>query len=137
MFIHREVVRAIVDHARRDAPDECCGLLLGRQGTIDEAVEAANLNRSPTAYLIDPAAQVAAIRRVRASGRAILGAYHSHPRSAPVPSPTDVAEARDAELVHVIVSLVPPDPEIRGYLIENGNFTEVPLVTLPEPPSSA
>jgi hypothetical protein len=53
-----------------------------------------------------------------------------------VPSPTDVAEARDAALVHVIVSLVPPVPEIRGYLIANGNFTEVPLVTVPEPPSS-
>jgi proteasome lid subunit RPN8/RPN11 len=130
--IRQHVIDAAVAHARAEAPNECCGLLVGRAGTVDECVRTRNLKQGPTTYLIDPADHFETIRRARREGRAILGAYHSHPRSAAVPSATDVAEAHFPDLVYVIVSLAEPaTPEVRGYAIAAGNFVGVPLVSVP------
>lgn len=120
---------AIIAHAREEAPLECCGLLLGSPGTVDEAVRARNVRRSTTAYLVDPADHFALIRRARREGRTIVGAYHSHPRSPAVPSEVDLREAQDAGFVYVIVSLAAAgDPDVRGYRLVGGGFTETRLV---------
>ena len=132
MNVRSAALDAIVDHARRDAPNECCGLLIGSERCIDEAVPARNARSSPTRYEIDPSDHFTVIRRVRREGRAIVGAYHSHIVAPAVPSPTDVAEAYDQQLLHVIVSLRNPSgAEVRAYRIAKGNFCEVPLVTVP------
>jgi proteasome lid subunit RPN8/RPN11 len=66
---------------------------------------------------------------VRKEGRTIVGAYHSHPRSPAVPSPVDLREAHDAELLYVIVSLADPRaPDVRGYRLTFEQFVEVELV---------
>jgi [CysO sulfur-carrier protein]-S-L-cysteine hydrolase len=121
-----EVVAALVAHAREDAPDECCGLLLAQEDVIDEAVRARNARRSPTAYLVHPEDHFAALRRARQEGTRLVGAYHSHPRSAPRPSETDVAEAHDSELLYVIVSLERGE-EVRAWRIQNGEVAPVEL----------
>jgi proteasome lid subunit RPN8/RPN11 len=131
MRVRQTVVEAMIAHARAQTPLECCGLLLGRGNLIDESIPATNIRASAVAYCVDPRDHFAAIRRARATDRRVIGAYHSHPSSPPAPSPTDVAEAFDAELLYVIVSLQRGEPEIRAYRIESGNFTERSLV--PEP----
>jgi proteasome lid subunit RPN8/RPN11 len=77
-------------------------------------------------YRIDPADHFAAIRQARATAAEIVGVYHSHPHSAPVPSETDRTEAFESFLF-VIVG--PSDT--RAWRLVAGNFTEVPLVRLP------
>jgi [CysO sulfur-carrier protein]-S-L-cysteine hydrolase len=122
------VREAIVAHARAEAPIECCGLLLGTPALVEDAYRAANLRQSPTTYLVDPADHFAAIRRARAEGRRVVGAYHSHPRSAAIPSPTDRREAHP-DFVYVIVSLADPrTPDVRGYRLWAEELVEVPLV---------
>lgn len=114
--IRDDVRDAIVAHARAAAPLECCGLLIGSGTVIDECVPAPNLDPSPaTRYLLDPAVHIAANRRLRGAARQVLGCYHSHPRSAPVPSDADRAGAAYPEFVWVIVSLRTPRPEIAAY----------------------
>jgi proteasome lid subunit RPN8/RPN11 len=115
----------MVAHAREDAPDECCGLLVGSANRIDEAVRTRSLERSPNRYQVDPAAHFALIRRLRGTDRAIIGAYHSHPRSAAEPSPSDLREAYDSELVYVIVSLAGVEPEVRAWKIAEGVVVEL------------
>ena len=127
MRIRRAVLDEIVAHARADAPRECCGLLLGSEGEIEERVAAANLRRSAVAFLVNPADHFAAIRTARARGRAVIGAYHSHPASPAVPSPTDIAEANDPAFVHVIVSLAASEPDVRAYRILGGQVEIVVL----------
>ena len=127
MRIRRAVLDEIVAHARADAPQECCGLLLGSEGEIEERVAAANLRRSAVAFLVDPADHFAAIRTARARGRAVIGAYHSHPGSPAVPSPTDIAEANDPAFVHVIVSLAASEADVRAYRIRGGQVEIVVL----------
>jgi [CysO sulfur-carrier protein]-S-L-cysteine hydrolase len=120
---------AMIAHAREDAPLECCGLLLGAPGVVEEAVRARNLRRSQTAYLVDPADHFAAIRRARKEGRTIVGAYHSHPRSPAVPSPVDLQEATFPEFLYVIVSLADPRaPDVRGYRLTRDAFIPATLV---------
>ena len=132
MPIRISVLEGLVAHAREAAPLECCGLLIGGRGVVDECVRTRNLRNSETAYLIDPSDYFAAIRRARAAGREIAGAYHSHPASAAVPSPTDLAEAQDTALLYVIVSLADPAaPDVRGYRLAGGNFVPAQLVPVP------
>lgn len=126
--IRRSAREAIIAHARAQAPLECCGLLIGAAGAIEAAVPARNLRASETAFLIDPADHFAAIRRARAAGRAVVGAYHSHPRSPASPSPTDVEQALDPAMIHVIVSLAEPHaPDVRAYRIAGGTIVAEPL----------
>jgi proteasome lid subunit RPN8/RPN11 len=125
--IRRAAVDAIVDHARADAPLECCGLLIGSPGQVEEACRASNTRDSTVAFMVDPAAHFAAIRRARAAGFGVVGAYHSHPRSPAVPSATDIRESTDPELLHVIVSLAGPEPVVRAYRIRGGSVNEVQL----------
>jgi proteasome lid subunit RPN8/RPN11 len=122
------VEAAIVAHARRTTPDECCGLLLGRGDTISDARPARNIaDDVRRRYVIDPADYFAAIREARQRSIDVVGAYHSHPRSAPVPSPTDAAEGF-GDFVFVIVGLAAEPPEVRAWTWAEGNFTAIPLV---------
>lgn len=107
---------AIIGHARRAAPDECCGLLVGADATVTEAVPVPNLDPHPrTRFRLDPREHIALNRRLRGTGRKVVGCYHSHPESPPVPSTSDVAEAAYPEFLWVIVSLQPPAPALAGY----------------------
>lgn len=130
MQIRRAVIDAIVEHARREWPRECCGLLIGGAELISESREARNARESEVAFLVDPADHFAAIRRARAAGTTVVGAYHSHPRSPATPSPADIREANDPQFVHVIVSLAGAEPQLGGFLIREGSAVSIPLLTV-------
>lgn len=143
---------AIVEHARREAPRECCGLLIGTASRIVEVAAARNEAERATEYRIAPEDHFAAVRRARTLGLAVVGAYHSHPASPPEPSPRDLADAWP-DFLYVIVSLTPPgqgdgaggrvpdsrrsEPssdraELRAWRLEAGRFVEVDLLLAPE-----
>jgi proteasome lid subunit RPN8/RPN11 len=102
MTMPRHVIDRITAHARAEQPNECCGLLLGADEHIDEAVPARNLHASSSRFLVNPVDHLAAVRRARATGRRVVGAYHSHPETPPVPSPRDLEEATYTEFVYLI-----------------------------------
>ena len=90
----RELVGSILNEAARAFPDEACGLLLGRDGRIEQAVSAANVHPSPgTHFEIDPQALIDAHRAARHGGPEVIGYYHSHPTGPAEPSATDRARA--------------------------------------------
>jgi proteasome lid subunit RPN8/RPN11 len=125
--IERDVLAGIADHARREAPRECCGPLVGTDGLVDEYIRTTNVRAGTVAYQINPAEHFAAIKRTRREGRTIVGAYHSHPRSAAVPSPTDLAEAVGGDFLYLIVSLRVEPPDIRLYRHTGAAFAAVPF----------
>ncbi len=119
------VLNGIILHARDVFPFECCGLLAGKDDVIDEYVRTHNVRESEVAYEIDPGEHIAVRKSLRTRGSSVLGAYHSHPRSAASPSPKDVAEAHyDKDFFYVIVSLERQPPEVRVYRLENGELVE-------------
>ncbi len=70
-------------------------------------------------YVIDPREQLKAFRSIDAAGEELVGIYHSHPVSQPIPSPTDRAEAHYHDLVYVLVSLRTGKPEVFGFHIND------------------
>jgi proteasome lid subunit RPN8/RPN11 len=104
----RSVRQAIVEHARRDAPRECCGFLIGSGRRVAFAVALPNVAARPTVrYRIDDRHHIA-IRRWLRHFRPkieIVGVYHSHPRGDASPSSTDRAEWHYPGWASVIVGL--------------------------------
>ncbi len=129
--ISRAVLDELVAHARAEAPNECCGVLIGTGRRIERAIRGRNTLESRTRYLLDPVDQIAAIKSARATGQTVLGFYHSHPHSSPTPSETDRAEAAYPGYCYLIVSpgSEVTAPEVRAFrLHDSGNFLPVQLV---------
>jgi proteasome lid subunit RPN8/RPN11 len=123
------VKRAMIAHAVRVAPLECCGFLVGRDTDVLCAVEMDNIEGSPTRFRMDDVAHIELRRVLRRAtpALAILGIYHSHPQGEAYPSETDVAQAFYPDWVHVIVGLGGRQPVVRGFRIVD---TEVRPVIL-------
>ena len=92
---------------------------------------ARNVKRSRTKFQVEPADHFAAIRRARASGLEIVGAYHSHPSGPSGPSEIDRARLTDPAMFHVIVSLAHGTRTVRAFRIADGNFSPLELVPVP------
>lgn len=126
LILADDLVARLVDQAGRAAPREACGLLVGRDRRVLRVVPTSNAARSHSRYAIPPEEHFAALRAARADGLDVIGAYHSHPHSAAVPSPTDTAEAFP-DFDFLIVGLA-PGPHLRAWRLTGGNFAEVGLV---------
>lgn len=127
MILPQDVETAILAHAVKAVPEECCGLLVGTRNRIVEAVPARNIAEdSLSRYVIDPADHFAAMRDARRRSLDVIGAYHSHPRSAAMPSPVDAAQGF-GDFIFVIAGLVPA-PQVTGWTWSDGNFMPLPLV---------
>jgi proteasome lid subunit RPN8/RPN11 len=129
--IRKDVLEKIVAHAVEDLPNECCGLLIGTADMVEDASRARNTRRSRTRFQVEPADHFAAIRRARAGGFEIIGAYHSHPSGPSGPSDTDRARLTDPTMFHVIVSLAHGTRTVRAFRLTDGNFSPLELVPVP------
>jgi proteasome lid subunit RPN8/RPN11 len=127
--ISTHALDAIVAHARREAPHECCGVLVGQGSVVERAVPTRNTAASPaTRYLVDPEQHFAVIRELRGTEHEIVGAYHSHPSSPAIPSPADIAQAWTADFLYVIVSLMrEARPDVRAFRIGGGTYEPMEL----------
>ena len=135
VYIHPDAISAILAHATAEAPRECCGLLVGRGNRIDRAAPAVNVDPAPERrFLVDPKRHIDLRRELRGGSLEIVGAYHSHPLSPAEPSTSDVEEASYPEFVHLIVSLLPPAPEVRAYRIARGIVSALRLTHVEEWP---
>jgi proteasome lid subunit RPN8/RPN11 len=129
--IRQHVLDRIVAHAVADLPNECCGLLIGNAEIVEDAARARNMKRSRTRFQVEPADHFAAIRRARAAGLDVIGAYHSHPAGPSGPSETDRARLTDPAMFHVIISLAHGTRTVRAFRLVDGNFTPLELVPVP------
>jgi proteasome lid subunit RPN8/RPN11 len=126
MRIAPDLLQQIVDHALRDAPDECCGFVWLRDGVADEVVAVENQTPSPFRFEIGPSDLLLLGEVDDEDGRAAV-IYHSHTRSAPRPSQTDINFARNWPGVEwLIVGTAGETPEVRNWRIDpDGTVTEV------------
>jgi [CysO sulfur-carrier protein]-S-L-cysteine hydrolase len=119
MRLPRELALELIAHARDDLPNECCGMIAGREGTATRVIRATNTEASPFMYVMDPREQLRIWEEIEDAGEDVLAVYHSHTRSAAYPSRTDVELAFFPETLYVIVSLVDREaPEIRAFRID-------------------
>lgn len=126
LTLSREQVREITEYVERHVPLEACGLLAGKNDRVEKVFFVQNQAQSPVRFVMDPYEQLQAFERIDADGLDLLGIFHSHPAGPETASPTDIAEAAYA-VVHVICSRRDSHWILRGFWIEDGNSTEVPL----------
>ena len=130
LTIQRDLVDAMVRHARRDHPDEACGVLAGPVGSDrpERFIEMANAERSPTFYRFDSAEQLQVWRAMDAADEEPVVIYHSHTATEAYPSRTDISYASEPDAHYVLVSTRDPDThELRSYRIIDGEVSEEPI----------
>jgi proteasome lid subunit RPN8/RPN11 len=128
--IRRELVDEIVAHARRDHPDEACGVIAGPEGSDRPVrfIPMLNAARSPTFYEFDSADLLKLYREMDANDEVPVVIYHSHTATEAYPSRTDVSYASEPDAHYVLVSTRDPEQhEFRSYRIVDGVVTEEPV----------
>lgn len=129
MRISQGLVDEMVAHAREDLPNECCGMVGGRDGEATRVIRVANSAASPLRYEMDPQGQYNALKEIEDDGGELLAIYHSHTKSAAYPSQTDVNQAVAwPEQIYVIVSLADGDaPDVKAYLLNDLKIADAEL----------
>ncbi|MFD2421108.1 Mov34/MPN/PAD-1 family protein [Amycolatopsis pigmentata] len=128
--IRRELVDEIIAHARRDHPDEACGVIAGPEGSDrpERYVPMLNAARSPTFYEFDSADLLKLYREMDANDEVPVVIYHSHTATEAYPSRTDVSYASEPDAHYVLVSTREPGRnEFRSFRIVDGTVTEEPV----------
>ncbi|UJW33136.1 M67 family metallopeptidase [Saccharothrix sp. AJ9571] len=129
--IRRELVDEIVAHARRDHPDEACGVIAGPDDGSDRPerfIPMLNAARSPTFYQFDSGDQLKLYREMAANDEVPVVIYHSHTATEAYPSRTDASIASEPFAHYVLVSTRDPEVhEFRSYRIVDGEITEEPV----------
>ena len=128
--IEEQILTAILEHGRREEPNEACGYLAARDGVIKRHIELTNIDAAPEHYSMDPAEQFAAIRQIREEGLQLAAVYHTHPESPARPSVEDIRLAHDSQIIYVIASLMAGVEPVRAFKIKDGEVTVVPLQVL-------
>jgi proteasome lid subunit RPN8/RPN11 len=121
---------AIVAHARRDHPDEACGVVAGPQGSDRPVrmIEMLNAERSPTFYRFDSTEQFKVWREMDNADEEPVIIYHSHTATEAYPSRTDTSLASEPNAHYVLVSTREADAvEFRSFRILDGVVTEEPV----------
>ena len=127
MRIARSMVERIVAQARDEAPNECCGMIASRDGVAVSVHPARNAAASPLRYEIDGMEQYRIQSAIEDAGLELGAIYHSHTRSAPLPSQTDINLAFYPDALYIIVGVAGEDAEVRAWRIAGGAVEEAPL----------
>jgi proteasome lid subunit RPN8/RPN11 len=130
MKISQALIEEMVAHARDDLPNECCGMIGGKDGEATVVRRVANSAASPLRYEMDPQEQYNALKSIEDDGGELMAIYHSHTKSAAYPSQTDVNQAVAwPEQIYVIVSLQDRDtPDVKGYWLKDLKIADAEIV---------
>ena len=127
MRIRRALLDELIAHAREEAPNECVGVIASRDGEAVTVHRATNAAASPLRYEID-ADELYQLHDAIERAELELGAiYHSHTRSAPEPSQTDINLAFYPEALYVIVGIAAEKADVRAWRIADGQVSEARL----------
>ena len=122
------MIDEMVAHAREEAPNECCGLVASSNGDVKRVYRAANAERSPVKYVVDPRDQIRIQNEIDDHGWELGAICHSHTRTEPFPSQTDINLARNwPDPLYVIVGVAGEAPDVRAFRIVDGQVTETEL----------
>lgn len=129
LLLPRSLADGIVTHARQEAPRECCGLIAGQPGHLEEIHRLTNLAPGNRLYEIDSKeVYELEFRTLPARNQEVVAIYHSHPVTEAYPSATDQSQAFWPDVYYLICSLDVPDaPVIRAFRLGGDEVVEVPV----------
>ncbi|MDQ7026065.1 MAG: M67 family metallopeptidase [Anaerolineae bacterium] len=124
-------VQIIVGQAQSGLPDEICGLIVGQKGIAQQIISIPNRSETPeTHFDMDAKALLQAYKKMDAVGGELLAVYHSHPKSDPIPSQTDIREAMRnmPNVTQLIISLKQQKARLQAWHIHDGRVDKVELL---------
>jgi [CysO sulfur-carrier protein]-S-L-cysteine hydrolase len=126
LVIRTDLVDEIEAHARRDHPDEACGVIAGPAGSDrpERFIPMLNAARSPTFYEFDSGDLLRLYRDMDSRDEVPVVIYHSHTATEAYPSRTDIGLAQEPEAHYVLASTRSPERELRSFRIVDGVVTE-------------
>ncbi len=127
MKILKAVFNEMVAHAKQLAPVESCGYLAGKDGQATRFYPMTNVDNSPEHFSFDPKEQFKVLKEARNDGLTLLSVYHSHPESPARLSEEDVRLLYDPAMVYIIVSLMGPKEDVKGYRIRKPDEKSVEI----------
>jgi proteasome lid subunit RPN8/RPN11 len=136
MRIRRDLFEEMVGHAVGERPRECCGLVATDDGEAVQVYRATNRYEHPMyGYRLDDGELYRFNAEIEDAGRSLGAIYHSHPRTPPTPSQTDINLAHVPETgeplwpgtIYIIVGFEGADPEVRAWRIRSDGYDEVEL----------
>lgn len=128
MRISRDLHEQMIEHAREEAPNECCGMVASRDGEAVKVYRATNAAASPLRYEIDGSEQYRIQMQIDDADLELGAIYHSHTRTEPYPSQTDINLAFYPEALYLIVGLAGDQPELRAFTIRDGQVADAELL---------
>ncbi len=117
----------MIAQARDEAPNECCGIVGTRDGQAVSIFPVRNAAASPLRYEMDPKDQLRVFEALDDAGLDVGAIYHSHTRSAPEPSQTDINLAFYPDALYVILGVAGADDDVRAWRIVDGRVSGAPL----------
>lgn len=126
MYIDIKYWDAMLIHVKNNAPLEACGLLAGKNNSVEKVFLITNQAQSPVRFRMDPTEQLNALEWIDSNGLELLAIFHSHPTGPETVSATDIKEAA-YPVVNIIWSTNNGSWQARGFRIEDGRATEVEL----------
>jgi [CysO sulfur-carrier protein]-S-L-cysteine hydrolase len=127
MRIARSMLDQIVAQAREEAPNECCGIVGARDGEAVTLYPVRNAAASPLRYEMDPRDQLRVFEALDEAELDVGAIYHSHTRSAPEPSQTDINLAFYPDALYLIVGVAGEEDDVRAWRIVDGQVSAAPL----------
>jgi proteasome lid subunit RPN8/RPN11 len=121
------IFEQMVEQAKAESPIEACGILAGKNRTVEKLYKMTNTDQSGDHFMMTPEEQFKVVKDIRSDSLEMLAIYHSHPETPARPSAEDIRLALTPDVIYVIVSLQNPEPAIKGFLIEDNSVTEVPV----------
>jgi len=116
--IPKSIYLKMIEHAKKESPLECCGILGGKGNTVEKVFGLENAEKSLVRYSMSPQDQLRVFEEMEKEAIEMLAIYHSHPNTIPFPSETDVKLAFYPEVSSIIISLKEKEnPMVKAFRI--------------------
>lgn len=127
LYLSKKQLEELVEHSKREFPNEACGILAGNQGDkkVEKIYQMTNVEANPQTFSVDSKEHFKVVKEMRNLELEMVGMYHSHPETEARPSAHDVESANYPEISYVIVSIMDKEnPSIRSFKIIDGKISE-------------
>ena len=124
IILSKTDIEILTKHAEDEKPNEACAILLGKGDTVSEAFLTKNIAESPVNFTISNKQLLEVYKKAEESNTAVIGIFHSHPRSQAYPSNTDKKIMNSNPVVWIIYS--GSDKNMKAYVL-NSDIEEIPI----------
>jgi proteasome lid subunit RPN8/RPN11 len=128
LIMSTEIKQQLIQHAKDELPNECCGYVTGFESTLKTVYQMTNVDASPVHFNFDPKEQFQVVKSARLNKEQPIVVYHSHPKSEAVLSDEDLRLLNDPNMVYVIISLEKNEPELKAYQIVDAQVNNIQII---------